>query len=476
MKTLLKIISLCIIEGFFLLTACSIHPKTTVETSTDYPTIFPDYTEVTIPTTIAPLNFLYKDAEHIQAEISDVEKNTAFIITGKDCIQIPEKKWKQLLQSTSQIEVTVSVWNKEHPQGITYQTFPIYITQDNIDSHIVYRLIDPGYEPWQHMGIYQRELDSFTEKVVVSTLHSGDKCINCHTFHKHNPSTFIYHKRGPGGGAILVKDGKQQLVDFTSLGKKQQGVYPSWHPNGRYIAISSNKSRQSFTSEGNKVLEVYDLESDMMLLDTEKLEVLNDDRLNGSDGWETFPTWSPNGKYLYFCSATPVGIMPHDYNKVKYALVKIGFDEQTATFTEEIDTLYHPAYRGGSVSHPRISTDGRYLLYSEAYCGTFPIWHSEAELRIMDLQEKKELDTRILNSPESESFHNWSSNGRWIVFVSRRMDGRHTRLYFAHFGKEGNIGKPFMLPQYDPKENLKRVFAYNVPEFVTAEVHYEPKN
>lgn len=59
-----------------------------------------------------------------------------------------------------------------------------------------------------------------------------------------------------------------------------------------------------------------------------------------------------------------------------------------------------------------------------------------------------------------------NSNVRWVVFSSRRLDGRYTRLYLAHFDGEGHFGKPFLLPQKRYEHKVLRLKSYNVPEFV----------
>ena len=82
----------------------------------------------------------------------------------------------------------------------------------------------------------------------------------------------------------------------------------------------------------------------------------------------------------------------------------------------------------------------------------------------MESGEVRRLDE--INSPDTESYHSWSGNGRWIVFSSRRIDGRYTRLFFSHFDGEGHFSKPFLLPQKDPRHNTLRLKSYNIPEFV----------
>ena len=92
-------------------------------------------------------------------------------------------------------------------------------------------------------------------------------------------------------------------------------------------------------------------------------------------------------------------------------------------------------------------------------------------LRMIDLKTMEHVDVSCLNDPEeADSYHSWSSEGRWIVFGSRRLDGRYTRLYIAYLDEEGNPDKPFLLPQEDPRYNLWRLKSYNVPEFIDGEV------
>ena len=78
------------------------------------------------------------------------------------------------------------------------------------------------------------------------------------------------------------------------------------------------------------------------------------------------------------------------------------------------------------------------------------------------------------NSTDSESFHNWSLNSRWILFTSRRDDGLYTQLYFAHVDNEGHVSKPFRLPQQNPKEHdAETIYSYNTPDFAKTPVNLQ---
>ena len=454
----------------FSLAACRPDDKEAKAESKDYPAIFPDYTGVTVPCNIAPLNFSVPEAREIKAVV-EADGNELARLQGGSCVKFPEKDWKEWLRryAGKTLDVTVTVWTDGHPGGIRYQSFPVHIATGGIDPWIAYRLIEPGYELWNRMGIYQRDLTSFEEKAIVTNRQNHDGCVNCHSFCNSSPDDFMFHARGVNGTTVLVRDGQPARLDLAKMEPGKSGAYPMWHPSGRYIIFSSNDTHQAFYHFGHMPVEVYDLSSDLMIYDVAHNRVLTDPRFTNRENMETFPAFSPDGKEVYFCTA-PARKMPMEYKSLKYALCRVGFDENTGQLLEQVDTLYNPAVAGGSASFPRISPDGKYLLYTEAACATFPIWHAEADLKMIRLVDKVEMDTSALNSDDTESYHSWSSDGRWVLFSSRRLDGRYTCLFIAAVDENGRFGKPFLLPQEDPEQNTLRMKSYNIPEFIRGEV------
>lgn len=437
--------------------------------SEDRPAIFPDYSEVTIPSNIAPLNFMVEEADRIQVTFAHAGEEL-IRVAGKDgVIVVPQKEWNALLADAKggTIDVQVSVWNDEYPDGVAYESFPIHVAEDAIDGYLSYRLIEPGYVGWRQLGIYQRDLTSFEESAIVTNRETNTTCINCHNYPSYSSQSMMFHARGANGGTILYHNGELKKIDFKSIGPKKNTTYPAWHPEGRYIAFSSNTTHQVFFGEGEQPIEVFDTASDLVIYDTQTGEVLTDPRFMTEDKLETFPSWSPNGKYLYFASyrATqlPVRVNPG----IRYDLYRVSFDTATGKFGDQVEILYDTSVRGGSTSYPRLSSDGRYLLYTWSAYGTFPIWHEEADLRMIDLHTMEDVDLSAWNDPDdADSYHSWSSDGRWVVFGSRRLDGRYTRAYIAYFDAEGKPHKPFLLPQEDPRHNSWRLKSYNVPEFM----------
>lgn len=453
---------------------CSRSLGDAAETSQSYPPIYPDYPDCTIPVNIAPLNFRVRGVDGIKSDFK-IDGNVILSVLGKKgLIDIPMKEWRKMLETAQgqKIEVEVSTWSNMHPNGIKYKPFDIFVSPDSIDAYVSYRLIEPGYETWKKMGIYQRELCSFAEKAIVENDVNDSGCLNCHSYRNYSPSTMMFHARGKGGGTVMYKDGKLKKINLATTGPKKQGVYPMWHPAGRYIAFSSNDTHQTFFGRKGNPIEVYDISSDLIIYDTETDSVITDPRFSETSRWETFPAWSPDGKYLYFCSADSCG-MPLGRKDLHYDLLRVGFDASTGRMGETVDTIRSSALEGGSVSFPRISPDGKYLMYTLAENATFPIWHKEADLEVIRLSDNEIIDASLINSPECESYHSWSSSGRWVIFSSRRLDGRYTRLFIAHMDKDGEFGKPFLLPQSDPEHNMLRMKSYNIPELMRGEVKIE---
>lgn len=391
----------------------------------EYPDIFPDYVGVTVPYGTAPLRFRMSDGNRASVSIRSVAD---------------------------------TLWYEVSSRRVKYRPFPVYLSGDAIDPYIVYRLIEPGYESWHDIEIRQREISSFRERTVVSNSVNAKGCINCHHFAGGDPSRMIFHARGAGGGTVFLDGEKASLLPISA-------TYPAWHPGGRYVAFSSNTTRQCFTIDSSQPVEVYDTESDIVLLDLETGSLTPVPALTGPDILETFPAWSEDGGTLYYCAADNVEDIADNRGEVHYRLMSISFDGK-GIFSEEPCTVWQDD--SSSVSFPRVKGDR--IMFTKSSYGTFPIWHREADLWILDTSTGTAAPAEGLNSDDTESYHSWSSNGRWIVFSSRRLDGRYTRLYISHCNPDGTFTKPFLLPQRKAEHNTLRLKSYNIPEFVTSPV------
>ena len=280
----------------------------------------------------------------------------------------------------------------------------------------------------------------------------------------------VFHMRGRWAGTYIYREGKLEKVNTKTDQTISPGVYPSWHPNGRDIAFSVNHIAQTFHAMAEKKVEVLDTISDIILYDAVRNEVFSNKAFSTKNRLETFPSWSPDGKWLYYCSALKP--QPFRYDQVKYDLLRVNYNEETRTFGVP-DTIVSSQKNGKSVSFPRISPDGKYVLFALSDYGNFSIWHRESDLYLLDI-ENNIIGKPDINSNETESYHTWSSSGRWIVFSSRRTDGLFTRPYFCYFDSDGKAHKPFLLPQKDPAYYNTFLKSYNIPELVTSEIELTP--
>ena len=231
--------------------------------------------------------------------------------------------------------------------------------------------------------------------------------MNCHAYCERDPSRMMFHARADLAGTLILQDG---LVEKLDVQTEQMGsfVYPYWHPSGDYIAFSMNKTRQNFYSHDPDRVEVYDTASDVVIYSVKDHKIMTSPLLRSTCAFETFPTFSPDGHFLYFCSAVAVDSLPQNCRQVKYSLCRIAFDFQNERLGEVVDTLYNARMEGQSVSFPRLSPDGRFLAFTLHDFGNFSIWHKEADLYMLDLLTSRKYPLDVFNSEEAESYHSWS--------------------------------------------------------------------
>ncbi|MBQ2874848.1 MAG: PD40 domain-containing protein [Bacteroidales bacterium] len=433
------------------------------------PDIFPDYRDVTVPVNIAPMNFEMLSDEGLRWRVVIRGVSDSLIIRSDDgLISFRMGQWRRLLQENAGGQLSVEVLEKREDGWYAYLPFIVHISEDEIDPYIAYRLIPPGYSLWREMSIRQRNLETFREKTIYSNTQGKGNCVNCHSFCDRDPDRMLFHMRAELAGTYIFRDGMQEKLDTKTDQTISALVYPYWHPSGKFVTFSVNRTNQLLHTTDPNRIEVFDEASDVTVYDIDNHQILTSDLLSSESSFETFPTFSPDGRSLYFCSSKAVEPMPERYKDVWYSLCRIAFDPETCSFGSKVDTLYNAETRGGSVSFPRISPDGRHLVFTLSGYGNFSIWHKDADLYVADLQVGTVKPMTALNSDDVESYHSWSSDSRWMVFSSRKDDGHYTKPYISYVDAEGNARKPFLLPQKDPKKYYGMLmFSYNIPEFVS---------
>ena len=466
-----------------LLSSCASHPDvpSSAKEAKCLPAIYPDYCNVTVPCNIAPLNFMLP-ADQYEACVARFTTPDGKLQTYGDGVkvQIPEEEWHAMLDASKGKSLKVEVWGQKGDEWLAFTPFEILVAPEPIDEYLSYRLIEPSYVAWTFMEIAQRNLTTFEETQIFNneiTMNNREKgqCVNCHSYQNYKTDNMLFHVRLANAGTVIVNDGKISKVNLKRDYTISSGVYPSWHPTAKLIAFSTDLTRQAFhTSNPNKI-EVYDLASDLILYDveTDSVSVVSND----STLLEVYPTWSPDGKYLYYCKSVPLPEEMRDkdirttYSKIQYNIYRRSFDVATHIFGDE-ELVYDAASNDKSATLPRISPDGRYLLFAQGQYGCFHIRHNDGDIVCMPLDAETPtfLDLSNLNSEGTpDSYPSWSSNGHWIMVASRREDGNFCRVYFSYF-KDGKVSKAFLLPQEDPEHNTFLLKSYNRPEFMVEPV------
>jgi len=414
-----------------------------------FPNIFPDYTRITLPANIAPANFLIEEeGERYQVKISGKKGSPIVINQSGPDIRIPFKQWKSLLAENQEENLLTEILVRKDGKWRQYKTFENFISADGIDPYLYYRDIVPTNSLWNKMAMHQRDMESFKEYELIDNHRIEHNCMNCHTFNRNNPKEMLFHVRGNNGGTVFYQNGELSKIEFPVPQLLSAGAYCNWHPGGKLVAFAVNKIKQNYYLSGysDKMKEVFDLESDIILYNTETNTVFSFPQI-ASPQRENLPAWSADGKTLYYVSAPPhITNMPNE--EILYSLMRVSYDITTNRLGEP-EQMISSDEIGGSISFPTVSPDGRYMFFCVAEFGYFPVNNKSADLWLMDLSTGAYTKPPI-NSNESESYITWSSNSRWFVFSSRQLDGMTSKPFLCHIDASGNISKPFILPQEDP--------------------------
>lgn len=435
------------------------------------PKIHPDYCGAVIPPNIAPLNFLVEESgSQYCVKIHSKKGRSIQVFSRTPKIMIPQGPWHELLNANRSEQLNFDVFVKTAAdQWNRFSAITNKIANEDIDGFLVYRRIHPGHGFWRKMGIYQRNLHRFDESLILDNGYIKDGCLNCHTFCNNRTDKMFIGIRSAiyGSSVLLLEDGAVNKIG-TKFG------YTSWHPSGRVAAYSINKVHQFFHSARSEVRDVIDLDSLLAYYLIDSKTIKTSPQISKKDRLETYPVWSPDGRYLYFCSAplswSDRNVIPDYFDEIKYDLVRISYDIDRDKWGE-LETVLSAQDTGLSILLPRISPDGRWLLFCMCNYGCFPVYQQSSDLYMIDLEAahqtgKYEYRRLQINSDKSESWHSFSSNGRWIAFSSKRKSGVFTRTYISYVDRQGKVYNPLLLPQKNPTYYDSCLWTYSCPELI----------
>ncbi|MGN0309125.1 MAG: cytochrome C biosynthesis protein, partial [Bacteroides sp.] len=157
------------------------------------PIIYPSYEAVTFPCNIAPPNFkVCTEGERYQVELGVVGEEPAFhVSTIESTVTIPPRQWRKLTEQSLGKSIYFRISIRHEGEWVRYADITNRISEHPIDAYLTYRLLYPGYELWNEMGIYQRELSSYKETPIVENRNFGHQCVNCHSYNQYRPDEMM---------------------------------------------------------------------------------------------------------------------------------------------------------------------------------------------------------------------------------------------------------------------------------------------
>ncbi|MGA2729072.1 MAG: tetratricopeptide repeat protein [Terracidiphilus sp.] len=328
-----------------------------------------------------------------------------------------------------------------------------------------------------------RSIDQPQSRVVLEGMHT---CANCHSFSR-DGKTLGMDMDGPQNdkGLYAVVSLKpqteirsQDMISWNPTGDRQfafnrVGFMSQVSPDGRYVLTMVTSAERP--SENNYYVANF--------LDYKFLQVFYPTRgvlywydrttgerhpVPGADDpnyVQANGVWSPDGKYIVFIRAKaqdpyppgrPSATRSNDPNEIQiqYDIYRVPFNDGKGGKAEPIAGA---SANGMSNSFPKISPDGKWLVFVQAHNGL--LMRPDGQLYIVPAEGGIPRKMRA-NMYPMNSWHSWSPNGRWLVFSSKSR-GPFTRMYLTHVDDQGNDSPAIYID--NPTASNRAV---NLPEFV----------
>jgi len=425
----------------------------------------PDYSDLVIPPNIAPLNFAIQEpGADFFVRLRGASGPPLEISSSNPKILLPEKSWHQLLADTRGRALQVEIFAQQDNVWKRFPTITNTVAAEDIDPVMIYRKIHPAHSTWRSMGLYQRDLTRFEEKPFLENSRFANDCSHCHMLRNNDPNTAAIVIRSPHyqNSLLVISNGVAEAIR-GSVG------FIAWHPKGSVVASSFSKPRLVLHTARNDMRDIAELEGLIGYFTLGSDTVKRVPGLFDNSRLRAFPFWSPDGGYLYYCSApnpwtNMATVTATSHTQAKYDLMRVSYDLDHDKWG--VPEMVLPVSElGFSVAQPRISPDGRWIFFCAIPYGCWPTYDSTSDIYVIDVnagQAAGKFTARKLelNSSECESWLSWSSNSRWVVFSSKRISPLFNRPHISYVSPDGHCSKPFILPQEDPEfyDSLLKTF------------------
>ncbi len=418
--------------------------------------VYPDYgKDLVLPCNIAPLNFHINNngtrRHRVHVTICDSTGNAldAITIKTRGKVKFPLRTWKKITALAAHHRGSLNV------RIDTAAPFVWTISTDSIDPYIIYRSGPFDDNPGGRLQVYQRSTQDFEHKLLIDNALTDNNCMNCHAVGAGNAARMVVHIRGAHAGTLVIHADSALKITIPAAYDFRLS-YPAHNPVHPYIAFATTKIAPFGYVNPHRTQDlVADYGGRIVLYDTRRDRIFTAPTLSDPAYQYTFPTWSPDGRTLYFCRTATVNLdslTPENEKETlaafRYDLYKIDFNPDTDTFgTPEI--VYPVSRHHVSAAMPAVHPSGRYILVSALLMGSHAS-QNQGDIYLIDTEKDTIRALDELNSPDGEAAAGWSVDGNWVVYRSKMQNGSNSALYIAHFECDsagGHFSTPFVLPE-----------------------------
>jgi hypothetical protein len=412
-------------------------------------------------------------------------------IVHRTSLSLSEYQWGKLKEASlrGDIKFKIKRSGKLGQKSITFS-----LSTDSVGAPILYRQMPIPFV------VAEKELDSMnyvllnvgSNKAPHTTMKGFKVCGNCHSFSidgKYIGLDLDAGLRDKGGYFISQIDDTllfniNNYMSWTKIEKRKTfGLFSKVSPNGRYIVTTINDrvvhKNFPYDETTNAFSQLFFPVNGYLAIYDRKTKQINElPGANIKDFVHSNATWTPDGQNIVFCRAKA---LPYEMDTTE---INITEQQLVDEFVERKKTLKYDLYiipfnnaKGGeaipikgassnsrSNYFPAVSPDGKWIVFCQAE--NFMLLQPDSRLYIVPLEggkaRKLNCNLHLMNS-----WHAWSPNSKWIVFVSKGMS-IYTDMFLSHIDEKGNASPPVLL---EKARQYRKVANY--PEFLNAKPDFK---
>ena len=300
-------------------------------------------------------------------------------------------------------------------------------------------------------------------------------CINCHSFSS-NGATLGMDMDGPQGdkGAYaLVPVAKRILIQQSDVftwnkynrEKNTFGLFSRVSPDGQFVVSAVDEEVHVVNYMDFRFLQTfYPTRSRIAFYERATRKIATLPGADDSAYVQCNPVWSPDGRWVAFLRAKarpafpggPKATYANDTleTQIRYDLYRVEFNGGKGGRPSPVQGA---SATGKSVSFPKYSPDGKWIVFVQAKNGL--LMRPDSRLYIIPAEGGAARELQC-NLPLMNSWHSWSPNSKWLVWSSKAFSP-FTRMFLTHIDENGNASPAILIPNSTASNR-----AVNIPEFV----------